>query len=324
MLYLSLADTERLDIRMAEVVPAIEEAFRLVGQGKAVVAPRTRLLYPPLPAGSRGEGRQWERDLRIIPGAIEGIGFGVRLGGSAFRQSVAPCLALFDWETVGLQALISDHIVHAIRSTAPDGVLAKYLALPDAGTVGLIGSGRLARWAAEAVCAVRPIRLLKVWSPTPAHRQECADYLQRRAGEGLRVETAASAEETVRGAQVVVTATTAAEPVLRGEWLDAGSTVIVNRPEELDEETVRRGRVVSTYNEGVATHVPPFAALRALPPGVEITELPDVVLGRALGRTSPREIMVGLNPAYGILDAATAEFVYRKAVGAGIGVQLEA
>ena len=317
MLYLSLADTERLDIRMAEVVPFIEDAFRLAGEGKAVIAPRTRLIWPPLPPGSSGQGRPWERDLRIIPGAVEGIGFGVRLGGSIRRKGGGVGLALFDWETMAFKALISDHLVHAVRSTAPDGVLAKYLALPEASVLGLIGSGRLARWAAEAVCAVRPVRELRVWSPNSEHVAACVEYLR---GRSMPAAAAGSAEQAVRGAHVVATATTAFEPVLRGDWLEPGCTVITNRPEELDRESARRARLVTTYREGIAGHVPPYAALEGLQ--LDITELADIVAGHAPGRTSADEIIVAINPAYGLLDAATAEFVYRKAKAAGVGVEL--
>ena len=69
MLYLSHADTQRLDIRMTDAVPAIEEAFRRVGNGQAVVAPRVRVVHPPLEKNSMGKGRPWVRDLRIIAGA---------------------------------------------------------------------------------------------------------------------------------------------------------------------------------------------------------------------------------------------------------------
>lgn len=319
MLYLSLADTERLDIRMAEVVPFIEEAFRLAGEGKAVVAPRTRLVWPPLPRGSSGEGRPWERDLRIIPGAVEGIGFGVRLGGGVRRKGGGVGLALFDWETMAFKALISDHLVHAVRSTAPDGVLAKYVALLDASTLALIGSGRLARWAAEAICAVRPIRELRVWSPTAEHVAACIEYLR---GRGMPAEAGSSAEGAVRGAHIVATATTAAEPVLRGEWLAPGCTVITNRPEELDRESVlRAGRLVTTYREGVTGHLPPYSALEGIE--LDMSELADIVAGREPGRQTAEEIVVAINPAYGVLDAATAEFVYRKAKAAGVGLELE-
>jgi ornithine cyclodeaminase/alanine dehydrogenase-like protein (mu-crystallin family) len=315
---------------MTEVVPAIEEAFRLVGQGRAAVAPRVRLLYPPLPEGSMGEGRIWERDLRATLGAVEGIGYGARLGASRHRSMAGGVmLLLFDWDTLALKALISDHLVHAVRSTAPDGVFAKYLAVQHAHTLGLIGSGRLARWAAEAVCAVRPIQQIRVWSPTQAHRAECVRYLQARSEDGIQVIEVATAEEAIRGAEVVAAATKAAAPVLNGDWLDAGCTIISSTPEELDQGTLRRARIVTTYREGVLTHVPPFRSLEALLQAGELksdalsVELGDIVAGRANGRRHDQEIIACLNPAYGVLDAVTAECVYQKAVRAGIGIELE-
>ena len=306
---------------MSEVVPAVEEAFRLASEGRSVVAPRVRLLHPPLPQGSQGEGRPWERDLRIIPGALEGVGFGVRLGGSLRKKAGGVMLALWDWESMSLLAIISDHLVHAVRSTAPDGVLAKYLALPDASVLAVIGSGRLARWAAEAICAVRPIRQVRIWSPTPGHATACADYLRPRARANMNFQGVASAEAAVREAHIVATATTAREPVLRGPWLSAGCTVITNRPEELDAETVRRGRLVTTYREGTMGHVPPYQAL--VETEGSLPELGEIMGGRAPGRVNRDEILVALNPAYGVIDAAVARFVYDRALQAGVGLELE-
>lgn len=314
---------------MAEVVPAIEEAFRLAGQGRTVAASRVRLVYPPLAQGSAGLGRPWERDMRITPGAVEGVGYGVRIGTALRRSGGGFLLLLFDWETMDLKAIISDPLVHAVRTTAPNGVFAKYLARADARTLGLVGSGRLARWAAEAVSAVRPIRELRVWSPTAEHRAECVRYLRSRADAALGVSEAASAEEAVAGADVVVTAAKTKSPVLHGEWLAPGCTVISNAPEELDRTTLERGRIVTTYREGVLSHVPPFGSLAELlaASGLSaeefLTELGDVVVGRAAGRTAGDEIIVCLNPAYGMLDAATAAYVYAKAVREGVGTELE-
>lgn len=329
MLYLSQADTEKLDIRMTDVVPAIDEAFRRVGNGQAVVAPRVRVLHPPLDKNSMGEGRPWTRDLRIIPGAIEELGYGVRLGTSLRRQAGGVMLVLFDWETMALKALISDHLVHAVRSTAPCGVMAKYLALPEASTLALIGSGRLARWAAEAVCAVRPIRDLRVWSPTPAHRAEVAGYLQSRLGSGVRVREVGSSEEAIRGAQIVTTGTKALTPVMHGDWISPGCTILANSPEEIDQATYLKSKIITTYNDGILTHVPPYQDLVALVQSGKMseadfsTELGDVVTGKVKTRTSAEEIWIGMNPAYGILDVATAAWVYERARKLGVGTELE-
>ena len=233
MLYLSYADTVRLDIRMTDVVPAIEEAFRRVGNGQAVVAPRLRVVHPPLEKSSMGKGRPWVRDLRV-------------------------------------------------------------------------------------------------WSPTPAHRRECVEYLQGRLGAGIKVRAVENSEAAIRGAEIVTTATKSLEPVMQGEWLSPGCTVLCNTPEEVDQETFLRAKIVTTYSDGILSHVPPYHALVELVEAGKLseqdfsTELGDIVAGKVPGRSSDNEIIVGLNPAFGILDAATADFVYRRAKQMGIGTELEA
>jgi ornithine cyclodeaminase/alanine dehydrogenase-like protein (mu-crystallin family) len=133
----------------------------------------------------------------------------------------------------------------------------------------------------------------------------------------------------VAGAEVIVTATKSLDPVLRGEWLSAGATVITNTPEELDLETLRRGRIVTTYREGVLGHVPPYHSIEELLARGDLSsqdlslELGNIVAGRAQGRTNPDEIIACLNPAFGVLDAVTADYVYRKAVSLGVGVELQ-
>ena len=217
----------------------------------------------------------------------------------------------------------------AVRSTAPCGVMAKYLAREDASTLALIGSGRLARWAAEAVCAVRSIRDLAVWSPTPAHRAEVVRYLQNRLGSGVKVREVANAETAVRGADIVTTGTKALKPVMRGEWIAPGCTILANSPEEIDQATYLKSKIITTYNDGILTHVPPYQDLVALVQSGKMsepdfsTELGDVVTGKIKARTNAEEIWIGMNPAYGILDVATAAWVYGRARRLGVGTELE-
>jgi ornithine cyclodeaminase/alanine dehydrogenase-like protein (mu-crystallin family) len=329
--YLSLADTEQLDLRMRDVVPIVEAAFRMVAAGRHVVAKRVRLVHPPLPPGSSGEGRPWTRDVRIIPGGLEGVGIGVRVG-TALRQpgrdpeggASGVVLLFFDWPTMALRGVISDHLVHAVRSTAPNGVAAKHLAPPDASSLAVIGSGRLARWAAEAVVAVRPIRRVRVWSPSAEHRDGAALAWSERLE--LDVEAVSGAQSAVRDAEVVVTATTARAPVVRAEWLRADATVLSNRPEELGADVLRDARLVTTYRDGTLDHAPPFGGLMELfawreRRQDELVELSEVVAGRAPGRVGDG-LVVCLNPAYGVLDAAVARYVLDRAEARGIGTEL--
>lgn len=327
--YVSEADTLAMDLRMEEVVPFVARIFREeAAEGRAVAHPRVRLVHPPLPEGSTGSGRPWERDLRVLPGFIEGIGYGVRLGASrSSRRGGGVILSLFDWESMELKALISDRIVHAIRSTAPDGVMAQDLARPDSRALGLVGSGRLARWAAESILAVRPIQTVRIYSPTAAHRQDCAQYLRARHP-GIDVAAVSNPREAVEECDVVVAATNTDRPVLEGSWLSPGALAISNTPEEFGADTMRRGRIFTTWLPGIRTHVPPYGGLGEwlgaanTPLEAAVVEMRDIWQGRAEGRSSDSEILIGLNPAYSVLDVALAEFVFQKAKALGVGLEL--
>jgi len=118
--------------------------------------------------------------------------------------------------------------------------------------------------------------------------------------------------------------------VMRGEWISPGCTILANSPEEIDQGTYLKSKIVTTYSDGILTHVPPYQDLVGLVRSGKMTEadfateLGDVVTGKVIGRTSANETWIGMNPVYGILDVATAEFVYQRAKAMGIGTELEA
>jgi ornithine cyclodeaminase/alanine dehydrogenase-like protein (mu-crystallin family) len=324
--YLSEEDTVRLDLRMKDVVPAFEEAYRVVASGVATTQWRVRLVHPPLHEGM-GTGRPWQRDLRILPAMVPGLGTACRLGGTARGYGSGVLLAYWDFETMALRCIISDHLVHGVRSAAPDGPLTKLLAREDSSVLGVIGTGRIARWAAEAAWSQRPITEIRAYSRDPGHRDEFCRYIGERLG--VRTVSCASNDEAVANADVVVMATSTRVPVINGGALKLGCTVISNTPEELDRETIRRAsKVVSTSVEDVDTHVPPWQAwyeLRQageLPDEVAYNEITDVIAGRKPGRIREDEIIVGMNPGFGVHDVAIARFVYRRAVEMGIGIDL--
>jgi len=324
--YLSYDDTMRMDLRMADVAPPFEEAYRRIGEGTSTTQARVRLVHPPLTEGM-GTGRPWDRDLRILPAMVPGMGTACRLGGTARGYGSGVLLIYWDFETMELLAVISDHLVHGVRSAAPDAPLTKYLAKENASILGVIGTGRIARWAAEAAWSQRPIKTMKVFSRDPAHREEFCAYISERLG--VEAIDCGSNDEAVEGSDVVVMATATRVPVINGAALSPGCTLISNTPEELDLESVRRAdRIVTTSTEEVETHVPPFQAIYDL---VQSGELPrqgayddiaDIVVGRKPGRRSDDEIIVCVNPGSGVHDVAVARFIYQRALDLGLGTDL--
>ena len=326
-LYLSYDDTVKMDLRMKDVVPVFEEAYRIIGTGAATTQYRVRLVHPPLTEGM-GTGRPWDRDLRVLPAIVPGMGTACRLGATAHGKGSGGVLLIYwDFETMALRCVISDQLVHGMRSAAPDGPATKYLAREDASVLGVIGTGRIARWAAEAAWSQRPITRVQVYSRDPSHREACCQYLSERLG----VETidCSSNDRAVEGADVVVMGTATRVPVINGAAVKPGCTVISNTPEELDYATVRKAsKIVSTSGEDVQTHVPPWQAVYdlmqtgELPPDAMSYELTDVIAGRRPGRTSDDEIIVCLNPGFGVHDVAAASYVYRRARELGLGTEL--
>ncbi|HWP60619.1 MAG TPA: ornithine cyclodeaminase family protein [Candidatus Acidoferrales bacterium] len=325
-LYISYDDTTKLDVDMHELIAVFEDAYRRAGSGGAVYRSRVRLVYPPL--SDDGTGRHWQQNMRILPAILPGIGAGLRIGATKGRElgRGGYLIVLFDFDTMELKAIISDFLIHGIRSAVPDGVAAKYLAREDSSVLGVIGSGRIARWAARAVCAVRRIKKVKVYSPNAAHRRDFCRSLESVLG--LDIEDPGSAELVVRKSDVVVLATAAREAVLRGEWLEPGSTVISNTPEELDTVSIKRAKLIVAFKDEVLHHLPPYPAVAELLARGELgeedlsLEISDVILGRKAGRTSPDEIVTFLNSGCGLYDVAIGAYVFKKAQQKTLGTPL--
>jgi len=158
----------------------------------------------------------------------------------------------------------------------------------------------------EALRLVRDLREVRVWSPRNA---------QAFARE-LGVHAAASAEEAVRGADIIVTATTSQTPVLAGEWLSPGAhinAVGATRPDwrELDDDAVRKARIYVDSAEAA-----PQESGDVLAAGTDrvIGEIGAVVAGTAPGRQSAEEITVFKSLGLAVEDVVTADLVYRRAL----------
>ncbi len=328
-LFVSYADTLKLKLDMRELIELFEQAHRLLGENKGTYGRRLRVVFPTVTG--LGSGRPWTHDMRILPAILPGIGAGLRVGttkkGDRPGQGTGGFLLIFfDGETMEWKAAISDSLIHGVRSAVPDGMAAKHLALPNSKTLGMIGSGRIAQWATRAICAVRPIEEIKVYSPTPDHRKSYVSLFTKELG--VKVTDFDSPEPVVRDSDIVAAATSPKEPVLDGAWLKPGSLFISNTPEEMDLTTARRATLIASIKNEVKSHVPPYQAVQDLMDSGELTEadlsmeMGDIILGRKPGRTSDDEIIAYMNSGSGIYDVAISSYVYRKALDQGLGVDL--
>jgi ornithine cyclodeaminase/alanine dehydrogenase-like protein (mu-crystallin family) len=234
-------------------------------------------------------------------------------------------VALFDGETGVLRALVNASAITAIRTAAVSGVATRALARADSRVLAILGAGVQGRSHLAAMRAVQPFERVLVWSRTPEHAAALGDI-------GLGdVEVAGSAEEAVRAADVVVTATTSAEPVLRREWLKEGAHVnavgsSIPSTRELDSETIAAAalyvdRRESTVNESGDYLIP----LRegAIAESHIRGEVGEVLIGTANGRRDDTELTVFKSLGLAVEDLAAAELVVARAEAEGAGVEVE-
>jgi len=312
-LLLTEADVDRL-FTMQDALEAVEIAFRHLAEGKAVNQPRRRVR---LPGGF----------LHLMAGADWDLGV---TGFKAYTTARTAhfVVNLYDARSGELLAVMEADRLGQVRTGAATGVATKYMARPDARVLALIGAGKQARTQAEAVCAVRPIQEVRVYSRTPEHRESFAREMEPRLGVPIR--PVDSAESAVRGADIVVTITNSREPVLQGTWLEpgthinaAGSNHWMRR--EVDEETLRRADLIvvdDRENARLECGELIWAVERGVLLWEGVQELRDVVAGRVPGRPSPSAITLFESQGLAIEDLTSAWLIYRKALEQGVGQRI--
>src|SRR5262245_9308264 len=217
ILILNHIEVEQL-LPIAECVEVMAEALADLSAGRMHQPLRT-IVRPPDAAGLMGlmpAYRAGERALYGLKAVCVFPGNSAK-GKDAHQGSVM----LFSGETGELLALLNASAITAIRTAAVSGVATRLLARPDAGELAIVGTGVQARAHLAAMAAVRPIRRARVASRSAEHAAKFAETMAARYP--FPIEPAASVEEALRGADLIVTATTAAEPIVRREWLAPGA-----------------------------------------------------------------------------------------------------
>ena len=230
---------------------------------------------------------------------------------------------LFDGETGELRALIDASAVTSIRTAAVSAVATRALARPDSKVLAILGSGVQARAHLEAMAKVLPFEQARVWSRTDEHAQAFA----AEAEASFPVEAVDSAEAAVREADVVVTVTSAREPIVDRGWLAPGTHVnavgsSIPTARELDSATIAAAALFVDRRESTVNESGEY--LRAVEeegigPDHIRAELGEVLVGSAAGRGSNEELTVFVSLGLAVEDLAAAEYLYRRARSEGVG-----
>ncbi len=255
-------------------------------------------------------------------------------------------ILLFSSKNGAPLAMINDGVLQHMRVGGGAGIGAKHLARNDATTVGMLGSGGMARTFLEAFCAVRPITTCKVYSPTRENRETYAREMSEKLG--VEVVPVDSAREAVRGVDILSTATDSMSPTFEPDWLEPGMHVAMLGPAEVSPQVgskfdvkIRQGigglKLPETERIRMEIGMSPVAwiagtkeQMQRLPPktvgsgfGGDYPDFCDLVYGRTQGRTSKNQITFYHNMGnQGLQFAAVGGLVYRKVLALNIGRQV--
>jgi ornithine cyclodeaminase/alanine dehydrogenase-like protein (mu-crystallin family) len=299
-------ETVRRLLPMDECIEVMAAALASLARGE-VDNPLRFVVRPPgessllglMPAHRGGAAPLWAlKTVAIFPSNAE--------RGLDLHQGF---VALFDGETGETRALMNAGGITAVRTAAVSGVATRLLAREDARTLAVLGAGIQAQAHLEAMRAVRDFDRVVAWS---------------RSGRELAgAESVASAEEAVRDADVVVTATSAPEPILERAWLKPGAHVnavgsSIPTTRELDTETMRDAALFVDRRESTINESGDYLKAGLEPEHIR-AEIGELLIGAGEGRRSDDELTVFKSLGLAVEDLAAAEHVLRRAEAENAG-----
>ena len=320
----------RRNLSMAECIEAMQVAFRDYADGKAKTLPRARYqVDTPDP------NRKYLCNVHV--GAVPSYGMAcVRAGslcmlvdGSSpdrkIKQNPEPVnwtvIILYDLTTAEPLAFLHESHLSGIRVGATSGAGIDAIARDDVTELGLFGTGRQARAALDAVCAVRPIKRVRLYSPNQDH---CERFVSLKSRPGLAINIVRDPREVIAGADIIDCATNANSPLFDGDWLEPGQMVIsivnsdVNlKRTEVDEVTFARATDIIVNDWASVESNGQIELLDAIEKGIvdraSVVELGEVLTGRAdVHQTADNLVYFKNNTGLGMQFAAAGAVIYNK------------
>jgi len=309
---------------MRDTISALESAFKEQARGGAIMPTRVSVSIPK-EDGWMGVMPAYLGDLKalstkIVTSFVENP--------SRNLPTIMATVFLNDPTTGELVAMMEGSYITAFRTGGLGGLAAKYLSRPDASTVGIIGAGVQARTQLLALAEVRKIRSVKVYDILKNRASAFASEMTKQLKIG--VESCPTADDAVKGSDIVVTVSTSKEPVLSGDLVQPGThfNAFGNfRPDEreLDTATVKKSRVFVDLREAALTEAGDLLIPikeGKITEGHILGEIGEVLIGSVPGRTSNTDITLFKSVGVGIQDCAIAALAYSKAREAGLGTEI--
>jgi ornithine cyclodeaminase/alanine dehydrogenase len=325
VLILTRQDIRRV-LTMGDAISAVEDAFRELSSGAAVMPTRIGLSIPEKDGWMGAMPAYLGRTNALVTKIVTSY------GGNPSKHNLPTVMAIIvlnNPETGKPEAVLEGGFITAVRTGAASGVATKYLARKDARVVGIFGAGTQARTQLEAIREVRDVRSAIVYDIIKERAERFAEEMSSSLGIGISA--VGSPERALEGSDVVVTASTSKTPVFDGDNLKEGTHInaigsFTPDARELDDSTVRRSKiVVDSLQAALAEAGDIVIPMRsgAIQRSQIYAELGEIVAGIKPGRTDDREITVFKSVGLAVQDAAAARLAYMKAREAKIGTDIE-
>ena len=307
-LWITDADVERL-LSVEEAVPVVEAVLKQQAVGAATNMPRGHAIAGPglmlahMTAALHEQGVFGFKVYSIVAGKYKFF------------------VLLYSIETGDLLAVFEANQLGRRRTGAASGVSVKYMAREDSAEVGILGSGFQADAQLEAICSVRPIERVRVYSRSPENRNDFARRMTRTLG--IEVQAVDEPREVVESADILVTITNSPTPVFSGEWLRPGTHICAvgganEYVTELDDATIQRADFIAV--DSIAQAKIECGELlmptsRGLLLWEQVSEFWQVVGGEKPGRCGEDDITLFKSLGMAMWDLAAAKVVYERYVG---------
>lgn len=325
LLFLNSSEIKTL-LPMADCIDLMTTALADLSRGQfhlplrmIVRPPEARGLMAMMPAYRNGERRSY---------GLKALCF-FHDNPALNKDAHQGCVLLSSGDTGELLAIMNATAITAIRTAAVSAVATKLLARPNASTLAIIGTGVQARQHLVALSHVRRINMARVFSPNPDHPKQLAEEM--RGTLPFPVEPVTSAEDALKDADLIVTATSSREPVLQRQWISDGAHINAigtysPQSREIDSQTMAAAQIFVDRRESAVNEAGDF--LLAVQEGAIgsdsiVAEVGEVLLGEKPGRTSDQDITLFKSLGLAIEDMACAEYLYEKAKTARVGTWLE-
>lgn len=312
----------KLLLPMDECIELMAEALKDLSRGE-IIQPLRSVVRPPdakgvmamMPAYRRGESSAY---------GLKAICF--FHGNPAFgKDAHQGCVLLSSGETGELRSIMNASTITELRTAAVTAVATRLLSRPESSELAIVGSGVQARAHLISISKVRPIKRARIVSVNPDHPKQLIAEMRNQMP--FPIEAFASVREALEGADIVLTATSARQPVIKREWIATGTHVngigtYSPQAREIDSATMATARIFVDRRESAINESGDYvlaAEEGLIGPENIVGEIGEVLLGEKPGRTSPEEITLFKSLGLAIEDMACAEYLFEKAQRENVG-----